>query len=369
MQNFQDVCIVCRPMKGVHSYFKRVFLAPLFLVSAALVLCSSVSVAEVLRVGVLKHGTVNWELEVIKRHSLDRKYGFELEVLELGSPHATVVALQGDRVDVIVNDWVWVNKQKNTQREYGYSPYSSQIGGMVVSPDSDIHSLSDLRGKRIGVAGGPVDKGWLLFRAYSKEKLGVDLAEINDVKYGAPPLLNHLLLNGQLDAVVNYWHYNARLVGEGMRSLVSTEDLLSELGIARKVPMLGWVFDRHRAENHPTLMNAFFSASFEAKAILANSDVEWNAIRPLLKADKESIFEALKHAYRSGIPEPLSKSDAQAIRKIYDILYPSINQGVATEADTPAMIRLKNSEPNTRDNNNKFDEGMFWWQYLRHQES
>ena len=356
-------------MNGVNAYFKRVFLAPLFFVIAALVVCSDVNATEVLRVGVLKYGTVNWELEVIKRHSLDRKYGFELEVLELGSPHATVVALQGDRVDVIVSDWVWVNKQKNTQREYGYSPYSSQIGGMVVSPDSGIHSLSDLRGKRIGVSGGPVDKGWLLFRAYSAEKLGVDLAEINDVKYGAPPLLNHLLLNGQLDAVVNYWHYNARLLGEGMRSLVSTEDVLAELGIAQKVPMLGWVFDRHRAENRPKLMNAFFSASFDAKALLANSESEWDAIRPLLKAENDNIFAELKHAYRSGIPEPLTKEDALAIRKIYDILYPSIHPGVAAESDTPAMIRLKNSEPNTRDNNNKFDEGMFWWQYLRHQES
>lgn len=339
------------------------------LLSLSLVSFSSFGAAEVLRVGALKYGTVNWELDVIKRHGLDKKHGFQLEVLELGSPHATVVALQGGRVDLIVNDWVWVNKQKNTQRDYGYSPYSTEIGGMVVAADSGIHSFADLRGKRIGVAGGPVDKGWLLFRAYSKEKLGVDLAEISKVKYAAPPLLNHLLLNGQLDAVINYWHYNARLLGEGMRSLVSTEQLLNALGFDKKVPMLGWVFDRAQAESRRELMNAFFAASFEAKVLLARSDEEWDTIRPLLKATNDQVFVALRDAYRSGIPDALSQEDAQAIRKIYDILYPPLNQGVAAESDTPVMIRAKNSEPSKRNNNNKFDEGMFWWQFLRPQES
>ncbi len=358
-------------LRFIKAIMSRVFSIKIsvLLFGIALISFSSISSAEVLRVGALKYGTVNWELDVIKRHGLDKKHGFQLEVLELGSPHATVVALQGGRVDLIVNDWVWVNKQKNTQRDYGYSPYSTEIGGMVVAADSDIHSLADLRGKRIGVAGGPVDKGWLLFRAYATEKLGVDLADINNVKYAAPPLLNHLLLNGQLDAVINYWHYNARLLGEGMRSLVSTEQLLSALGFDKKVPMLGWVFDRRQAESRPELMNAFFAASFEAKALLTSSDTEWETIRPLLKADNDQVFLALRDAYRAGVPDPLSHDDAAAIRKIYDILYPPMNQGVAAESDTPVMMRVKNSELNKRNNNNKFDEGMFWWQFLRHQES
>jgi len=329
----------------------------------------SASATDELRVGALKYGTVNWELDVIKRHGLDHKHGFELAVVELGSPQATVIALQGGRVDLVVNDWVWVNKQKNSRREYGYSPYSTAIGGLVVAPHSNIHTLADLRGKRIGVAGGPVDKGWLLFRAYGQKKLGVDLAEISDIKYAAPPLLNHLLLTGELDAVINYWHYNARLVAAGMQSLLSTEQLLEAFGVAGKVPMLGWVFDRRVAEQRPALMNAFFAASAEAKALLASSDAEWDVIRPLLKADNDAVFTALKAAYRAGIPEPLSRDNAQAIRKIYDLLYPSNSTELVGEVDTATMMSLKNTEPNRNAKNNKFDEGMFWWQFVRRQES
>ena len=38
------------------------------------------------------------------------------------------------------------------------------VGGVMVRPDSGVYTLADLRGKRLGVAGGPLDKSWLLLR-------------------------------------------------------------------------------------------------------------------------------------------------------------------------------------------------------------
>src|SRR3546814_4071087 len=58
--------------------------------------------AETVRVGVLKYGTVNWEISIIQRHEMDVQHGFPLEVLELASDQATAVALQAGEVDIIV---------------------------------------------------------------------------------------------------------------------------------------------------------------------------------------------------------------------------------------------------------------------------
>src|SRR3546814_10479627 len=63
--------------------------------------------AETVRVGVLKYGTVNWEISIIQRHEMDVQHGFHLEVLELASDQATAVALQAGEVDIIVSDWLW----------------------------------------------------------------------------------------------------------------------------------------------------------------------------------------------------------------------------------------------------------------------
>ena len=42
----------------------------------------------------------------------------------------------------------------------------------MVAADSPAQTLADLDGKKIGIAGGPVDKSWLILRAWSRAKLG-----------------------------------------------------------------------------------------------------------------------------------------------------------------------------------------------------
>lgn len=48
------------------------------------------------RVGVLKFGTVNRELDTLTARGLDRRHGISVEVVPPASKHATAVALQGD---------------------------------------------------------------------------------------------------------------------------------------------------------------------------------------------------------------------------------------------------------------------------------
>ena len=106
------------------------------------------------RVGVLKFGTVSWELDVIKTHGLDHKNGFDLYIVPLASKNATAVALQGGAVDMIVTDWFWVSRQRDKGYDYTFAPYSVAAGGLLARPDSGIASLDDLQDRKIGIAGG-----------------------------------------------------------------------------------------------------------------------------------------------------------------------------------------------------------------------
>ena len=69
---------------------------------------SNASASEVLKVAVLKFGTVNWELDVIQHNGLDEANGFNMEVQGVGGKSAAAIAFQGGEADVIVSDWVWV---------------------------------------------------------------------------------------------------------------------------------------------------------------------------------------------------------------------------------------------------------------------
>ena len=62
--------------------------------------------AETVKVGVLKFGTVNWELKSMKHAEFDLRNGVDVEIVPYAGGDATRIALQGGEVDVIVADWL-----------------------------------------------------------------------------------------------------------------------------------------------------------------------------------------------------------------------------------------------------------------------
>jgi len=272
------------------------------------------------RVGLLKFGTVNWEMDVIRTHELAAREGIELEVLPLASVNAINVALQADAVDVIVNDWIWVSRQRAVGRDYTFVPYSLAVGSLMVRPDLGAKKLADLRGKRIGIAGGPVDKSWLLLQVYARKTIGSELTDLVEPVFAAPPLLNQLMLDGDLSAALNFWHYGARLKAAGMEPLLSVTDILPILGVERPVPLLGWVFSARWAEKNPKAIGGFLRASRAAKKVLAESDEEWERLQPLIRAEDEPTLHALRDGYRAGIPYRFGEPEIRAARQLFEIM-------------------------------------------------
>ncbi len=297
--------------------FAVVFLLLLFVPSNGV---AGSEVQPLIRVGVLKFGTVNWELDVLEHHRLGAKYGVNVKVIPLASKNSSSVALQGGAVDVIVTDWIWVSRMRAEGRNYTFFPYSMTVGALYVRPDAGINSLANLQGKKLGIAGGSVDKSWLLLRAYARAKLGLRLAKTAEPTFAAPPLLNQLMLKGDLPAVLNFWHYGARLEAAGMQSLIRVTDLIRGLGIEAEVPLLGWVFDEQWAEAHRTAVEGFLRASYAAKRLLAASDTEWERLRPLTKAEDDVTLIALRDAYRAGIPQRFSDAEIAAADAVFAIL-------------------------------------------------
>jgi NitT/TauT family transport system substrate-binding protein len=251
------------------------------------------------RLGTLPLGTATWEADTITRNGLDRAAGVTLDVVKLASNEAARIAFISGSVDTIVGDLIFAARLRAEGKRVRFLPYSSSEGGVMVAGASPVTSIEALRGKSIGVAGGPLDKSWILLRAAALRG-GLDLAKDAKPVFGAPPLLSAKLEGGELDAALLYWNFCARLAAKGFREMASAQSIVSSLGAGDgKVALLGYLL---RDNADPQALHGFAKASRAAKAMLASDSKAWTALRPIMEAPDEATFEALRQAFIDGIP-------------------------------------------------------------------
>jgi NitT/TauT family transport system substrate-binding protein len=289
------------------------------LASMALPLGAQASVGT-LRVASLKFGSLSWVLETIRAEGLADRAGLTVVVVEVATNQAGPVALLSGDADVIVSDWTWALRQRSLGEHLKFAPYSTALGALMVPKDSSIAKIMDLEGKKLGVAGGAIDKSWLLLRAYSRNTLGRDVAQLAEPIFGAAPLLTEEIRGGRLDAVLNFWTYAARLSGGGYRKLIGMDEVLKALGIDPVPALVGFIWREETEAKKGPAIAAFLDAVAEANAILIKSESAWDRVRDLVKPADDAEFAAIKAFYREGVPPPWSTADTRSAEKLTQVL-------------------------------------------------
>ena len=302
--------------QGKMKIFVRILLTTAILAGVSGFPCRA---AETIRLAVQKTGTFAWELAVIRAHGLDKQANLTLKVDELASPEAGKVALRGGAADIIISDWLWVARERGLGAKLTFYPYSSALGAVMVSNASPIRTLADLRGRKLAVAGGPIDKSWLLLQASMKQD-GIDLKSDSTIVYGSPPLLVAKILSGEMDATVNYWNFCATLEAKGFRRVAALEEILPKLGANGHTAMLGYVFDENWGNANRDAVGRFIAMTRTAKQILATSDAEWEQIMQLTGATDAATLHAYRDRYREGIPHRSVTDEEADARILYHVL-------------------------------------------------
>ena len=289
------------------------------IVAAATLAVSSAIAADRIRIAAQKTGTLAWELEILKAHGLDRQAGIEIKTTELASTEAGKVALESGSVDLMLSDWLWVTRERALGDNVVFYPYSSALGAVMVPANSPISGIADLKGKKLAVAGGPLDKSWLLLQALARRS-NIDLKTQAYIVYGSPPLLQQKALQGETDATLTFWNFCAELEGTGMRRAVAMNDVVKNLGATGPVAMVGYVFNGNWAQRNRSLLDRFFAATRQAKDILAQSPEEWQQLAPRIAASGAGALDVYRRRYLEGIPRrPLGAEVADA-STLYDVL-------------------------------------------------
>jgi NitT/TauT family transport system substrate-binding protein len=294
------------------SAFCAAFLMSLHAATAA-------SAADRIRIAAQKTGTLAWELDIIKAHGLDKQANLDIQVVELASTEAGKIALRSGSADLIVSDWLWVARERALGDKLVFYPYTSQIGAIMVPANSLVAGIADLRGKKLAIAGGPLDKSWLMLQAQARRD-GLDLRTQATIVYGAPPLLSQKALQRENDATLTFWNFCAELEGKGLKRGIDMEAIEKRLGASGPVAMLGYAFDAGWAAKNKSAVVRFLGVAAKAKDILANSDDEWQRLAPRIGVSDNAGLAIYRRRYSEGIPRrPVADEELDAIA-LYRVL-------------------------------------------------
>jgi NitT/TauT family transport system substrate-binding protein len=190
---------------------------------------------------------------------------------------------------------------------------------VMVPQNSPIASLSDLKGKKLAIAGGPLDKSWLMLQAVARRD-GLDLNKAARIVYGAPPLLSQKAMQRENDATLTFWNFCAELEGQGFKRAVEMEAIGKRLGAEGPVAMVGYAFDAGWAAKNRSAVARYLDIAAKAKDILAASEAEWQQLGPRIGVTDKAGLEIYRRRYSEGIPHrPIAEEEHDA-RALYRVL-------------------------------------------------
>jgi NitT/TauT family transport system substrate-binding protein len=285
----------------------------------ALCLVTSADAADRIRIAAQKTGTLAWELDVIRAHGLDKAADLDIQVVELASTEAGRIALVGGSADIIVSDWLWVARERSLGGKLVYYPYSSTLGAIMTPASSEIAGIADLKGKKLAIAGGPLDKSWLMLQAVARRG-GLDLKNQAKLVYGAPPLLSEKALQGEHEATLTFWNFCAELEGKGFKRAIDMEAIEKQLGATGPVALLGYAFDADWAAKNKAAVDRFLQTAAKAKNILATSQTEWQRLAPRIGVSDKAVLEIYRKRYSEGIPRRPVADEERDSRALYLVL-------------------------------------------------
>jgi NitT/TauT family transport system substrate-binding protein len=293
---------------------RSVMLVALGIASVAVYFCVAgvATAADVIRIAAQKTGTLAWELDIIRAHGLDKAANLDIKVVELASTEAGKIALRSGSADMIVSDWLWVARERSLGDNLVFYPYTSTLGAVMVPGNSAIAGLADLKGKKLAIAGGPLDKSWLMLQAVARRD-GLDLNTQAKIVYGAPPLLSQKALQRENDATLTFWNFCAELEAQGFKRAIEMEAIGKRLGAEGPVAMVGYAFDAGWAARNRSAVGRYLDIAAKAKEILAASETEWQHLASRIGVADKAGLDIYRRRYSEGIPRrPIGQEEHDA---------------------------------------------------------
>jgi NitT/TauT family transport system substrate-binding protein len=265
-------------------------------------------------------GTNAFARHTIQKFKLDKKYGFELQLVSIGTTQAGVTAIQAGGADVGTADFmVLARMRKAGIKAVGIGPMLKWADHIVVPKSSSIRDFGDLKGKKVGTVSRS-NSNWIVMRALALKEYKFELEKESTVHEGGIALLRGLIEQGQLDATFMYDNITPAMTVTGkFRVLAQMSDLIRRLGMPEDAAFLLFMAASDYVAAHPANIRAYLAAYREAVHILSVDDALWMEQGKLMKMDEQSI-PLVRDEMRVDLLTKFDAASEATIKKTFELL-------------------------------------------------
>ena len=256
------------------------------------------------------------------RLKLDKKYGFDAEIVPMQPGPPTMNAFRSGAIDGGKMNWLELARLRTLgEKITAVAPDLQWPNMMIVPSKSSIKDLADLKGKKLGTWNRLAPE-WLLFVSAVRVKAGFDPRADSTVHEAGPALLRALMERNDLDASAIFYNLGLPMVATGdYRVLTRSTDLLKLLGLPSDIMLATYSFREDYIRRHPSNVRAFVAAYQESVQYLDKNDDIW--VEALARQDiKDPKVVALMRDWsRAVVLARFSPNVDQDLQKMFDVLY------------------------------------------------
>lgn len=256
------------------SIFPTLLALTLFMSAAA----SMVEAADKVKVVALQ-GTQLFPVRIMQTKGIAAKHGIDMDLMVVASPQGSYTAMQTGEIQIGFTGWIVIaslrEKGFKLTNVYSMISYTNEV---MVKVDSPLKSIADLKGRRVGLFGGPNSATSWLYRMIVEKFYGFDPMKESKIHFGAPPLLMGMIDRGDLDAVLVLDPFISQMLESGnYRSIGNLGDIWREK--MNQSPMLVAVtVDETWAKANPDVVKRFVAAFREALIFLKDNPEAWKEL-------------------------------------------------------------------------------------------
>ena len=260
-------------------------------------------------------GTQSFPLLILQTKGIADKYNLKLEENKVAGPQGLATAMQTGNFEVSFRGWLSTALMRSKgHKAIVVFPLTSYTDDVVARVNSPFKSIADLKGRRIGISGGPATESVWLFRLEAVRFFGFDPLKEAKAQFGASPLLMGLLENDELDAILVQNPQVVQLVETGkFRSIASLGKIWREK-TGQDPLFVSVTMNENWAKANPEVAKRFVAAYKEAIEYLKAHAEVWPELAKRLGIKTDAGAKLLQQRTAGGL---LTRWDKKFIDEQY----------------------------------------------------